>query len=402
MSIIPKNIKNKIDIENAQLKLKELVPNSILQLAYHFKSIFNVELNLVGGSVRDVLLGLTPKDWDLCTNATPNEIKSILDRLQYDYNEQGSHFGIIVAFLGDEIEVEIATYRTDGENRQSDVIIGCSIEEDVKRRDFTINGLYYDLNTYKIIDLVGGINDLEIGVVRTIGNAEDRFKEDSLRILRAIRFASRFGFDICANTIYAILTTKLEVSKERTVNEFMISFNKAKSKKDLFMLLIKTELLQQIFPNKHIDSSNDSIMCYESYFNSIDTEKYTIEMFLAFILLVDDIKTTDKYLIELGFETRLAKGVQFLLDLDFKDFNTLNPNTYYKRRSSCNLTNNDILIYNNSIEIKALLEWKPQECLSIELMSKGIVGKALGNTLNDIYSMQYKTILDELKSEQKP
>lgn len=401
MSIIPKNIKNHIDVKQSELKLSRLIPDSIKDLAYGFKSTFNKELNLVGGSVRDVLLGLEPKDWDLCTNATPEEIKSILSLVDYDYNEQGAHFGIIVAYLGN-IEVEIATYRTDGKDRQSDVVIGCSIEEDVKRRDFTINGLYYDINKGKIIDFVGGINDLELGIIKTIGNPEDRFKEDSLRILRSIRFSSRFGFDINANTMYAILNTKLTVSKERTVNEFMTSFNKAKNKKDFFMLLIKTELLQQIFPNKHINSNNDSVLSYNAYFNSIDVEKYTIEMFLAFLLLVDDIKNTDKYLIELGFETRLAKGVQFLLDLDFENFNTLNPMLYYKRRSGCNLTNNDILIYNNSIEVKALLEWEPRESLSLELMSKGIVGKALGDTLSDIYSIQYKTILDELKSEQKP
>lgn len=401
MSIIPKNIKYYIDIQKSELELSKLIPNSIKDLAYGFKSLFNKELNLVGGSVRDVLLGLKPKDWDLCTDATPEEIKSILDLVGYDYNEQGAHFGIIVVFLGDGLEVEIATYRTDGENRQSNVVIGCSIEKDVRRRDFTINGLYYDINTSKIIDLVNGINDLEIGLVRTIGNAEDRFREDSLRILRGVRFSSRFGFDIEANTMYAILNTKLTVSKERIVNEFLTSFNKAKSKKDFFMLLIKTELLQQIFPNKYIESSNDSILCYESYFNSINTEKYTIEMFLAFILLVDDIKDTDKYLIELGYETRLAKGVQFLLDLDFADFDTLNPNIFYKRRSGCNLTDNDILIYNNSIEVKALLEWKPEDGLSIKLMSEGITGKALGDNLSILYSRQYKTILSELKSEQK-
>jgi hypothetical protein len=106
-------------------------------------------------------------------------------------------------------------------------------------------------------------------------------------------------------------------------------------------------------------------------------------------------------LIDLGFDTRLAKGVQFLLDLDFEDFSSINPNVYRKRRAAINLTDDDILIYNNSIEIKALLEWKYETELAERLMSEGIVGKQLGDTLNTLYSMQYKTILDKLKSEQE-
>jgi len=145
----------------------------------------------VGGCVRDALLGHNPKDIDIATELGPKQIMSLFPGSDL----VGADFGvIIVKMLG--FHFEVATFRKDGRyldlRRPESVTFG-TMEDDAKRRDFTINALYYDPFTGEIIDLVGGKKDLEILSLRCVGNAMDRFGEDALRILRAVRFGNRFG-----------------------------------------------------------------------------------------------------------------------------------------------------------------------------------------------------------------
>ena len=169
------------------------------------------EAYFAGGCVRDLLLGLEPKDYDVATSATPDVVLGLFERTF----AVGAHFGVVLVADGDEagyVTTEVATFRSDGaysDGRHPDAVrYTASAEEDVRRRDFTINGLLLDplrwgrhlvecigdptLLRSAVLDFVGGLPDQEAGVVRAIGRAELRFEEDHLRMLRGVRFAARF------------------------------------------------------------------------------------------------------------------------------------------------------------------------------------------------------------------
>jgi len=179
---------------------------------------------LVGGCVRDRLLGIAPKDFDVSTGALPSEIARIFPESQ----PVGAHFGVVLVTGGSGIHVEVATFRSDGayiDGRHPDEV---SFETDpaldVQRRDFTINGLMEDPSSGQIIDYVGGRQDLQSKLIRAIGDPQRRFQEDRLRMLRAVRFAARLGFDIEAETLEAIRREAnciLRVSAERIREELV-------------------------------------------------------------------------------------------------------------------------------------------------------------------------------------
>ena len=174
-----------------------------------------------GGAVRDQLLQQPPKDFDLATSARPDEVQALFPKS----DAVGEHFGVIIVKGASEI-IEVATFRTDGsykDGRRPESVEFSSPEKDAQRRDFTINGLFLDPFTGEIIDHVGGRADLESKILRSIGNPKDRFEEDALRLLRAIRFATTTGFAIESKTWGAIqecapLLSK--ISPERIRDEF--------------------------------------------------------------------------------------------------------------------------------------------------------------------------------------
>ena len=178
------------------------------------------EALLAGGCVRDLLLGREPKDYDVATDATPDRVVSLFRRTQ----RVGAQFGVvIVRMMG--CMIEVATFRSDGDysdGRHPDSIRFVSAEEDARRRDFTINGMFLDPVNDRVIDCVGGQADLRAKVVRAIGNPERRFAEDHLRMLRAVRFAAALGFDIEPDTLGAIRSHAAqirEISVERIEQE---------------------------------------------------------------------------------------------------------------------------------------------------------------------------------------
>lgn len=173
----------------------EIIPQSVKDLHTLFQSA-GKKLYLVGGSVRDFLTGDKPKDFDLATDALPDEVLEIVGK-KFRTNLQGKAFGVVVVFTDEVPEgMEIATFRSDiyddklGKSRNPDVKF-TTIDQDVLRRDLRINGLFYDLDKKEIVDLVGGIDDIKNGVIGMIGDPDLRIKEDPLRILRAIRMACR-------------------------------------------------------------------------------------------------------------------------------------------------------------------------------------------------------------------
>jgi tRNA nucleotidyltransferase/poly(A) polymerase len=204
---------------------------------------------LAGGCVRDLLLGREPADYDVATNATPEQVMSLFP----ESVAVGAQFGVIL-IPRDGHKVEVATFRSDvgySDGRHPDAVVySKTAEEDVQRRDFTINGLLMRHDTGEILDFVGGRADLQAGIIRAIGQADKRFAEDKLRMLRAVRFAARFGFEIEPETFRAIHQhTKniAQVSAER-IREELTKMLLEGSAGTAFRLLDGTGLLQEVLP----------------------------------------------------------------------------------------------------------------------------------------------------------
>ncbi len=205
---------------------------------------------LVGGCVRDRLLGIQPKDYDVCTSATPPALLEIFP----DASVVGAHFGVVLLKSEPNIHVEVATFRSEGaysDGRRPDLVqFETDPALDAQRRDFTINGLLEDPLSGRILDFVDGQKDLSLRVVRAIGDPERRFNEDHLRLLRAVRFASRLKFSLDPATKSAI--TKLHglirsVSPERIRDELVRILTEGGARYG-FELLSETGLLREILP----------------------------------------------------------------------------------------------------------------------------------------------------------
>ena len=149
---------------------------------------------IVGGCVRDACLGVEPKDWDITTSAKPEEVKALFKRTIDTGIEHGT-----VTVMMERQGYEVTTYRIDGKYKDGrhpeEVVFTPSLEEDLKRRDFTINAMAYN-ESAGLVDLYGGMDDLKAKRIRCVGDAAQRFREDALRILRALRFSAQLGFDI--------------------------------------------------------------------------------------------------------------------------------------------------------------------------------------------------------------
>jgi len=215
---------------------------------------------LAGGCVRDLLLSREPADYDVATSATPQEVMRLFPQTY----AVGAQFGVVLVPVrknddkaSDEpgsYTIEVATFRSDGaysDGRHPDEVrFSNEARLDVQRRDFTINGLLLDPATAEVLDFVGGREDLKLGVIRTIGEPHQRFAEDKLRLLRAVRFAARFGYTIEDKTLTAIrrLAPQIsQVSRERIRDEILKMLTEGHARR-AFELLDETGLLEQVLP----------------------------------------------------------------------------------------------------------------------------------------------------------
>jgi poly(A) polymerase len=204
-----------------------------------------------GGCVRDALLGLDPKDYDVATDAPPARVRGLFPRTQ----AVGAAFGVILVRQGGS-QVEVATFRSDGryvDGRRPEGVVFTNAEEDAKRRDFTINGMFYDPIEDRVIDYVGGQQDLKDRVLRAIGRPEERFEEDHLRLLRAIRFAARFDLAIEDATDLAIELASphlVRISPERIAEELRIMLT-ATSRGRAWQMIRRYKLDEVIFRFAH-------------------------------------------------------------------------------------------------------------------------------------------------------
>jgi len=299
------------------------IPNDILKIAKLFR-MAGKDIFVVGGAVRDFLQNKIPHDYDLVTNALPEESKRILKDWHVS-DEQGKNFGVLRIYTDDEpLGYELATYRKDisfgrdtkGDDQKVEIGNHITIADDVKRRDISMNALFYDINKKEIVDLVGGIDDINNKIIRAVGNPADRFREDRLRILRILRFAARTNSTIDKLTHDAILSdnrlrninAKENVSQERILEEWNKTMEHAQKDKSIMIryisLLNKYNMWEQMFPEMEINKN-------------IDIE--FIKNPIIFLDLFGDIKPKIKKLKELKFPDKLIKEMLFLQEYLISD-----------------------------------------------------------------------------------
>ena len=372
----------------------DIIPQSVKELHELFQSA-GKKLYLVGGSVRDFLTGDKPKDFDLATDALPDEVLEIVGD-KFRTNLQGKAFGVVVVYTKEVPEgMEIATFREDvSKGRNPEVKLGVTIEDDVKRRDLTYNSLFYDLDTRQIVDLVGGKEDLQSGITRMVGDPIERFDEDSLRILRAFRFASRYEHPLHKDTEKAIEKRKQlqnidpetgemkRISQERVWEEMKKAWKQAKDYRYYLSFFTKFDMWDEVFPGANINTnlvdSKDFIVVIANLFKNEST-----------------LGLADKLAQEYKIELETATKVTFLISL--LSFKVEDVFDIYKKRQQCAITDATILewLKVQGIDTDTLIkfvEYKPSVSAQ-ELMSQGFKGKELGIEIKRLEVERFRSML---------
>jgi poly(A) polymerase len=222
---------------------------------------------LVGGGVRDMLLGRRPKDFDIATSAHPHEVKKLFRNARLI----GRRFRLAHVVFGPKI-IEVSTFRTKSEytnEDDTDLLIrrdntfGTS-EDDAVRRDFTVNGLFYDIATFSLIDYIGGLEDLDRRLIRAIGEAAIRFRENPIRILRAVKFAARLGFEIEPVSRTAVIVERWEIPKAappRIIEELLRMLRGGAARKS-YQLMRELGVLEVVLPRieQFLASGDDAVL----------------------------------------------------------------------------------------------------------------------------------------------
>ncbi len=386
--------KYKMFLESRESDMWDIIPKSVKDLHKLFQAS-GKKLYLVGGSVRDFLTKDKPKDFDLATDALPDEVLEIVGG-KYRTNLQGKAFGVVVVYTKEIPEgMEIATFREDiSKGRNPEVKLGVTIEDDVKRRDITYNALFYDLDKKEIIDLTGGRTDLESGITRMVGDPMERFDEDSLRILRAFRFASRYEHPLHKDTERAIEKRKqLEnvdpesgemkrISQERVWEEMTKAWKQAKDYNYYLNFFTKFGMWDQVFPGADINT------------NLIDSKNFVILIANLFKNESTDgleERLIQEYKIDGDTVTKVIFLIKFLKFTPEVVFDT------YKKKQQCGIDDATILewIDVNNITDESFIkfvEYKPSVSAQ-DLMSQGFKGAELGIEIKRLEIEKFKKIL---------
>ena len=352
----------------AEAKLKLNIPSDIKKLHKLFKKN-GKQLYVVGGAVRDAILGKSPKDFDLTTDAKPDEVLDIAKQGGFKSVEVGKQFGVVI--IGGH---EIATFRKDiGKGRRPDAVDFTDIKGDVKRRDLTINALFYDIGKKQIVDLVGGIADLKKKKIRTVGKAEERFDEDPLRKLRAVRFAGSVGGRMTKDTWSALKQNAdiSGVSAERIRDEFIKGVTKAKNVPNYFKMLKTLGMFKQIFPGLSV------------LHRKVDTNDYKLQ--IAYMLQTNGVDKVKSKLNGLKYTNQEVKDISLLIQLSRPAEVIKDLPSYKKLQDNSKLTTSQIkqwVSINSNKYIMKLWNWK----LSVtakDAIAKGLKGKDIGDYIKN-------------------
>lgn len=261
---------------------------------------------LVGGGVRDLLMRKKPKDFDISTSAKPEEIKALFQR---NCILIGRRFRLAHIRLGKNV-VEVSTFRA-GDPMDEELIVQDNIwgtpEEDVMRRDFTINGLFYDPLDHKIIDYVGGFEDLQKHCLRSIGDPILRFKQDPVRMIRMQKFRARFGFEVDPLAIDALQICRNEITKSSPARilEEIFRMLESGASEPFFRLLVESKILEILFPHLntyfHVEATGEAIFTYLKAADSMNRssnyktlDRSILTSALLFPILEHEIKKCEK------------------------------------------------------------------------------------------------------------
>ena len=346
----------------AEAKLKLNIPSDIKKIHKAFKKS-GKQLFVVGGAVRDAILGKSPKDFDLATDAKPDEVEAIAKKNGLSSHPVGKKFGVVL--VGGH---EIATFRKDiGKGRRPDAVDFTDIKGDVKRRDLTINALFYDMDKKQIVDLVGGIADLNKKKIRTVGKAEERFDEDPLRKLRAVRFAGSVHGRMSKDTWSALKQNSdiSGVSAERIRDEFIKGVTKAKKVPNYFKMLKTLGMFKQIFPGLSV------------LYGNLKTNDYKLQ--IAYMLQTNGADKVRDKLKSLKYHNQEVNDIWLLIHMS-KPIQVINDLPSFKKlQGNSKLTTSQVKQWSNinSKHIIKLWNWK----LSVtakDAMDKGYLNQGIG------------------------
>ncbi len=347
----------------AESKLKLNVPNDIKKIYKLFKQN-GKQLFVVGGAVRDAVLGKTPKDYDLATDAKPDEVEAIAKKGGISSHPVGKQFGVVL--VGGH---EIATFRKDiGKGRRPDAVDFTDIKGDVKRRDLTINALFYDMGRGEIVDLVGGIADLKKKQIRTVGSPSQRFDEDPLRKLRAVRFSGNIGGKMTPETWKALQSDPdiSKVSKERIRDEFIKGIQKAQQPDKYLKMIQKLGMFKQILPGLRLNMK------------FIKVDNYIVQ--ITNLLKNNNPSLVQKKLNSLKYTNQEVKDIVHLLKMTkYKPNDIL---VLKKEEQNTKLTDRQVKMWASASgkSSTVLKIWKFKPSVSPQdAIKQGLKGKAIGD-----------------------
>jgi tRNA nucleotidyltransferase/poly(A) polymerase len=364
---------------------------------------------IVGGAVRDFLVGIEVDDYDIATDATLEDGLRILKEAGIEAIPTGESFPVLRAKING-LEFEIATFRSDAGNGKNTSYSYSSIHDDASRRDFSINALYYNLETGEIIDFFEGQNDIKDKILRFVGDPKSRITEDRLRIVRAIRLSEKLKFFIENRSAKALyLNNRLfdqdlpedeRISRERMIDEM----KKAHAQTDFFSYIQRLDIygiLNQIFEG--LDCFRSDAMAYQYY------EMGSMSEHFASFLQLYDLINKEKYIIEeLKWSRDLYNEVLFLLkyercSLDIRSNNVYNFNQVYKLYKKLNnasfslenwVKNRNLCPY----FLDAFLKYKPA-INGKDLIDKGFVGEHISKEKERLENEHFFNLYHELKTD---
>jgi|MDTB01.1.fsa_nt_gb tRNA nucleotidyltransferase/poly(A) polymerase/uncharacterized membrane protein (UPF0127 family) len=366
------------------------IPSDLRSIHKRMKS-GGAQMYVVGGAVRDKLLNKAPKDYDLATNVPPEKVMKILSKDPLlNIKPVGEAFGVVLVKTPEGNEYEIATFRKDiGKGRRPDSVEFTDIKSDVQRRDLTINALFYDMDSSEVVDYVGGIKDLEKGVIKAVGDPAERFDEDKLRVLRAIRFAGRMGSDLDDETKQAILDDPYldQVSQERIRDEFLKGIESAMQVPHFLGVMDSVNMFDEVLPGLDIN---------KDYSTTKD-----VPVQVALLLRDNPVDAVIRTLKEMRFTNDEQKQVSFLVAL--QELNEDTAPDMKKKYSSSGLSAQQVAEFSEESQsvdrtmIDAFLKFveMPPAGNPRELMKQGLRGPDIGKAMASAESEAFLSLLGE-------